>query len=70
MQGRIQGKGGALGVPPKIGKNMEKMIFFSKICHTKYPKHFRASLRSARLFEVRPLTSNPGSAPAIKGITY
>ena len=31
--------------PPKIGKNM---IFWRKIVifHTKYPKHFRASLRN------------------------
>jgi hypothetical protein len=35
--------------PPKIGKNM---IFWSKIVifHTKYPKNFRASLRSAQFF--------------------
>ena len=35
--------------PPKIGKNM---IFWRKIVisHTKYPKHFRASLRSAQFF--------------------
>ena len=35
--------------PPKIGKNM---IFLCKIMifHTKYPKTFRASLRSAPLF--------------------
>jgi hypothetical protein len=33
----------------KIGKNM---IFWRKIVifHTKYPKHFRASLRSAQFF--------------------
>jgi hypothetical protein len=38
--------------PPKIGKNM---IFWRKIVifHTKYPKHFRASLRSAQFFKVR-----------------
>jgi hypothetical protein len=33
------------GRPPKIGKNMNfwrKIVIF----HTKYPKHFRASLRS------------------------
>ena len=55
MQGRIQGGGGAPGAPPppppppppKIGKNM---IIWRKIVisHTKYPKHFRASLRSAQ----------------------
>ena len=35
--------------PPKIGKNM---IFLRKIVifHTKYPKNFRASLRSAQFF--------------------
>ena len=38
-----------INAPPKIGKNM---IFLRKIVifHTKYPKIFRASLRSARLF--------------------
>jgi hypothetical protein len=42
-------------IPPKIGKNK---IFWCKIVifHTKYPKNFRASLRSAPW--------NPGSAPA------
>ena len=41
--------GGAPGAPPKIGKNM---IFWRKIVifHTKYPKYFRASLRSAQFF--------------------
>jgi hypothetical protein len=35
--------------PPKIGKNM---IFWRKIVifHTKYPKNFRASIRSAEFF--------------------
>ena len=35
--------------PPKIGKNM---IFWRKIVifHTKYPKNFRASLRSEDFF--------------------
>ena len=46
--------GGAPGaLPPKIGKDMiflRKMVIF----HTKYPKHFRASLRSAQFFKVRP----------------
>jgi hypothetical protein len=55
-QGRIQGGGapGARPPPPKIGKNM---IFWRKIVifHTKYPKHFRGSLRSAHFFKVRPL---------------
>jgi hypothetical protein len=34
---------------PKIGKNM---IFWGKIVifHTKYPKHFRTSLRSVHFF--------------------
>ena len=51
-QGRIQGGGGER-VPPKIGK---KMIFLRKIVifHTKYPQHFRASLRSARFFLSAP----------------
>jgi hypothetical protein len=47
-QGWIQG--GAPGArPPKIDKNM---IFWHKIVifHTKYPKYFRASLRSAQYF--------------------
>jgi hypothetical protein len=52
-QGRIQGgEHGAL--PPKIGKDM---IFFAPkmvIFHTKYPKNFRFSLRSAQFFKVRP----------------
>jgi hypothetical protein len=47
-------EGGAPGArPPKIGKNMifwRKIVFF----HTKYPKYFRASLRSAQFFKVRP----------------
>ena len=39
--------------PPKIGKNK---IFWRKIVifHTKYPKYFRASLRSAQFFYVHP----------------
>ena len=44
------------------------MIFWRKIVifHTKYPKNFRASLRSAQFFQVRPpLTLNPGSAPGL-----
>ena len=49
-QGRIQGGGGAHPArppPPNVGKNM---IFWRKIVifHTKYPKQFRASLRSAQ----------------------
>ena len=61
-QGRIQG-GTAGARPPKIGR--KKKIFLRKIVifHTKYPKYFRASLRSAQFFKVRPLTWNPGSAP-------
>ena len=45
-QGRIRGAQPARA-PPKIGKNM---IFWRKIVifHTKYPKNFRASLRSAQ----------------------
>ena len=41
--------GGGGRTPPKIGKNM---IFWRKIVisHTKYPKIFRASLRSAQFF--------------------
>jgi hypothetical protein len=41
------------GAPLKL----EKMIFWRKIVifHTKYPKHFRASLRSAQFCSVRPL---------------
>jgi hypothetical protein len=48
-QGRIQGGAHPAGAPPKIGKNM---IFWRKIVifHTKYPKNFRASLRSAQFF--------------------
>ena len=44
------GEPGAL--PPKIGKDMiflRKMVIF----HTKYPKNFRASPRSAQFFIVR-----------------
>ena len=55
--------GGAPGArPPKIVKNMicwRKILIF----HTKYPKNFRLSLRSAQFFQVRSLTWNPGSAP-------
>ena len=48
----------------KIGK--KNMNFLRKIVifYTKYPKHVRASHRSAPLFSVRPLTLNPGSVPA------
>jgi len=64
MQGRIQGEVHPARDPPKIGKNM---IFLRKIVifHTKYPKYFRASLRSARFFKCAPLTWNPGSAPVM-----
>ena len=47
------GGGGGGALPPKIGKDMiflRKMVIF----HTKYPKIFRASLRSAQFFKVRP----------------
>jgi hypothetical protein len=49
-QGRIRGGAHpARPPPPKIGKNM---IFWCKIVifHTKHPKNFRASLRSAHFF--------------------
>ena len=49
-QGADPGGGGAPGTRrPNIGKNM---IFWRKIVifHTKYPKNFRASLRSAQFF--------------------
>jgi hypothetical protein len=48
-QGRIQGGAHPAPPPPKIGKNI---IFWRKIVifHTKYPKNFRASLRSAQFF--------------------
>jgi hypothetical protein len=48
-QGRIQGGRTRRAPPPKIEKNM---IFWRKIVifHTKYPKNFRASLRSAHFF--------------------
>jgi hypothetical protein len=58
LQGRIQGRGGAPGARnPTIGKNM---IFWRKIVifHTKYPKKFRASLRSEQFFKVRPPPPN------------
>ena len=46
-------RGGGRAPPLKLEKNM---IFLLKIVifHTKYPKKFRASLRSAPLFSVRP----------------
>jgi hypothetical protein len=47
------GGGGPGSLPPKIGKDvifLRKMLIF----HTKYPKIFRASLRSAQFFKVRP----------------
>jgi hypothetical protein len=48
------------------------MIFWRKIVifHTKYPTNFRASLRSAQFFQVRPLTWNPGSAPGLYSNEY
>jgi hypothetical protein len=48
QQGRIQGGAHPARAPPKIGKNM---IFWRKIVifHTKYPKKFCASLRSAQI---------------------
>ena len=49
------GGGGAhpARAPPKIGKNM---IFWRKIVifHTKYPKSFRASLRSGQFENLDP----------------
>jgi hypothetical protein len=48
---------------------LEKIWFFWRkivfLFHTKYPKNFRASLRSTQFFKVRPPppTWNPGSAP-------
>jgi hypothetical protein len=51
LSGADSGGGGApdARAPPKIGKNM---IFWRKIVifHTKYPKSFRAHLRSAQFF--------------------
>ena len=48
--GADPGGGGAPGArPSKIGKNKKcwrKIVIF----HTKYPKNFRASLRSAQFF--------------------
>ena len=59
-QGAVPG-----GDPPL---KLENMIFWRRkivIFHTKYPKHFRASLRSVHFFfSLPPLTSNPGSTPA------
>ena len=51
--GADPGGGEPGAIPPKIGKDM---IFLRKIVifHTKYPKHFRASFRSAQFFKVRP----------------
>jgi hypothetical protein len=41
------------------------------IFHTKYPKIFRASLRSAQFFLCAPpLTWKPGSAPELQKKTY
>ena len=64
-QRRIQGGAHPARAPLKIGKNM---IFWRKIVifHTKYPKYYRASLRSAQFFlSASPLTWYPGSAPAL-----
>ena len=61
-QGRIQGGAHPVRSPLKL----DNMIFLRKmvIFHTKYPKNFRASLRSVQFFTVRPpLTWNSGSAP-------
>ena len=48
-------RGGAPGMPPPL-KLEKNMIFWGKIViiHTKYPKNFRVSLRSAKCFYVRP----------------
>jgi hypothetical protein len=58
-------RGGGVTDPLKL-ENYK--IFWRKIVifHTKYPKHFRASLRSAQFFlSAPPLPWNPGSAPGI-----
>jgi hypothetical protein len=69
IRGGSMGGGGGGGrtrrAPPKIGKNM---IFWRKIVifHKKYPKYFRASLRSAQFvfkWAPPPLTWNPESVP-------
>ena len=54
-QGRIQG-GLTRSVPPPPPKLEKKMIFWHKIVifHTKYPKKFNASLRSAQFFLSAP----------------
>jgi hypothetical protein len=67
-RGGSRGEGG--GAPPKSRKNM---IFWRKIVifHTKYPKHFRTSLRSEQFFlSASPLIWNPGCAPVRSGIRY
>ena len=49
------GGGGANTVRYRL--KLEKIWFFLRkmvIFHTKYPKNFRASLRSAQFFKVRP----------------
>jgi hypothetical protein len=53
--GEDPGGGGTPGaLPPKIGKDMIFFLHKMVIFHTKYPKNFRASLRSAQFFKVRP----------------
>ena len=51
-QGRIQGGGGGAPDAPPPPKIVKKKIVLRKIVifHTKYPKNFRASLRSAQIF--------------------
>ena len=67
-RGGSKGRSTRRAPPPKIGKNM---IFWRKIVifHTKYPKNFRALLRSAQIFlsAPPPLTWNPESAPVLLG---
>ena len=72
IQGRFQWGGGgrAPGArPPKIG---EDMIFWRKIVnfHTKYPKYYRASLRSAQFFLSAPPNLKSWIRPCIYTIFF
>ena len=63
--GADPGRGAPGALPTKIGKNK---IFWRNIViiHTKYPKNFRASLRSAQFcLSAPPPTWYPESAPVI-----